>query len=90
MKPAQDSIAEAVRVSHCAHETPGTHKCVGVCEITPSGCNLKCELCGEGSTGIRYDKNYLKLQKILTQIGIDIDHISLDRVTHMLAELAKS
>jgi hypothetical protein len=44
-------VEQAIRRSHCSHNDAGkpTHKCVGVCEITATGINLTCSLCGSDS-----------------------------------------
>jgi len=43
-------VAQALRMSHCAHRDAGRpdHACVGVCTIRRDGVVLDCAACGHG------------------------------------------
>lgn len=86
-RPAKDSVAEAVRVSHCSHPYPDTHKCVGQCTITAKGVTLDCTICGEGQSLIADLPGYHRLSKILGFVGINIDLLDPYCVRSMLDEL---
>jgi len=85
---AKDSVAEAVRVSHCAHPYPDTHKCIGTCKITPKGVILECSQCGDGKNTLEMSEGYVRLRQLLGLIGIRIEYLDEDTVKRML-ELIK-
>ena len=86
-KPAKDSVAEAVRVSHCSHPYPDKHKCIGKCTITPKGVYLECVQCGDTQTTIEDLPGYSRLSKILGYVGIDPSFLDPYVVRSMLDEL---
>jgi hypothetical protein len=86
-KPAADSVAEAVRLSHCANPFPDAHKCVGKCIIGPAGIELECVQCGDGENLLKNEPGYIKLQRILTCVGIEIALVSPVTIRDMLRQL---
>lgn len=87
MTPAKDSVADAVRVSHCAHPHKDMHSCVGTCTITPKGVLLTCSECGDGGDEFRKGPDYTRLTRILNVIGIDISLVGHHEVKSMLTQL---
>ena len=84
MNPVKDSVAEAVRISHCA--SSGQHECVGTCKITPRGILLECPLCGDGEAGLEVTSEYMRLDRILKIISIDIRMINRESILEMMKE----
>lgn len=86
MTPAKDSVAEAVRISHCANTAEPQHACVGECNITAAGVYLNCVRCGNSGSELTVYQHpgYHKLANILGVLNIDISLIRPYAIQEMI------
>lgn len=67
-----DRFAQSLRVAHCSRL--GDHPCVGTCTITPTGVELACKVCGNGSEPIAPSETLDEVRvakAVLAGLGVD-------------------
>lgn len=68
-----ERFAQDLRVAHCARGA-ADHPCVGTCTITPTGVELQCKICGNGSEPIAPSETLDEVRvakAVLAGLGVD-------------------